>query len=344
MKKIRIVFVVLITVLFFGACDDQFLHDEYKGDDWFYLENDGAIMPAWVRGNKSSNVFVIFVHGGPGGTSMDAAIMPTFKQLHNEYAFVYYDQRGAGAAQGNAKLESLTIEQFVEDLQKLVILIRYKYNNPVIFLMGHSWGGGLGTAYLLDSKNQQHIAGWIEINGAHNLKDGTNWSIQWTIKKANERINAGNNVSYWQKEINWYNNFTQPVTYDNFFERHLDNVWDLDGYFYDSSNMMDIPLWTSPHPLLSHFILWVTKNINVWELDLTPEMHKIKVPSLILWGKHDGSLPVELAENAYNNLGTVDNDKHIHIFEYSGHCPFMEEADIFVDRVKMFIEKYKIRM
>lgn len=341
MKKIKFIAIILIAVFLLVTCDDQFLHNEYKGGDWFYLENNGALMPVWVRGNKASNTFVIFVHGGPGGTSLDAAIMPAFKQLHNEYAFVYYDQRGSGSSQGNANPGSLTVEQFVNDLQKLVYLIRYKYNNPVIFLMGHSWGGGLGTAYLLDSKNQQHIAGWIEINGAHNLRAGMSLSIEWVKNKANEKVNTGSDVNYWQNEINWYNNFTQPYTYNNFLERHAENVWKLNGYYYDPSNEPTIPIWTSPIPLFSHFILYVTKNFNVYDLDLTSEMYKITVPSLILWGRHDGILPVELAQNAYDYLGTDENDKHIHIFEYSGHTPFLEEEEIFIAKVKEFIQQYR---
>jgi pimeloyl-ACP methyl ester carboxylesterase len=209
--------------------------------------------------------------------------------------------------------------------------------------MGHSWGGGLSAAYLLDSNNQQHISGWIEIDGAHNLKDGNNWSIDWVISKANERINEGIDENKWQREINWYNNFSGQFTYNDFIERHLNNVWDLGGYFYDPSIVIKTPIWTSPIPLFSHFILYVTRNFYVSELNLSPEMNKITIPSLILWGRHDGSLPVELAANAYDNLGTPGNEKHIHIFENSGHVPFVEEEGIFIVRVKEFVNKYNLK-
>jgi pimeloyl-ACP methyl ester carboxylesterase len=106
--------------------------------------------------------------------------------------------------------------------------------------------------------------------------------------------------------------------------------------------MPEFPVWTWPIPIF--FILnsnHVLNNFYVSELDLTPQMHKITVPSMILWGRHDGSLPVELAANAYDNLGTAENDKHIYIFEYSSHCPFLEEVDIFIVKVKEFVDKYK---
>jgi len=340
MIKNKILFILFITVLDLGSCNDQLLNDEYKGGDWFYLENAGAVMPVWVRGNKSSNVFVIFLHGGPGNTSLDAAISSTHRQLQNDYAFVYYDQRGSGGAQGNSKPDSFTVEQFVEDLEKIVHIIRYKYNNPIIFLMGHSWGGGLGTAYLLDVRNQQYISGWIGSASAHNLEEGMKLSWAWVKDKANERINAGIDVNYWKKELDWYN--TEFCTWDNFMNRHANNVNKLNGYYYNPSNRTDFPRWTSPLPIL--FFLNnnnAQKNFNLEKFNLSSQMNKITIPSIILWGRHDGILPVELAQNAYENLGTNSDNKYLYIFENSAHDFPDEEPYLFVKVVKKFIEKYR---
>jgi pimeloyl-ACP methyl ester carboxylesterase len=340
MKKYKFLIVVLAAIYFFASCDDELLNDEYKGGDWFYLENKGAVMPVWVRGNISSNVFIIFLHGGPGGTSLEAAISPVHKQLQNDYAFVYYDQRGSGGAQGNSKPENLTVEQFVEDLEKIVHVVRYKYKNPILFLMGGSWGGGLGTAYLLKETNQQYISGWIGRDTAHNLEEGMILSWEWVKNRANEKIDAGIDVNYWRKELNWYNN-TSP-SWNNKINRHSDNVNKLDGYYYDPSNNTEFPRWTAPLPLL--FFLnsdYIMKHFNLDNFNLSPEMYKIKLPSLILWGRHDGILPVELAQDAYDNLGTESSDKYLYIFEYSAHSPEREEPELFVERVKEFVEKYR---
>jgi len=340
MKKSKILIIVLVILFFFSSCNDQLLNDEYKGGDWLYLENKGAIMPIWVRGNKSSNVFVIFLHGGPGNTSLDVAISPEHRQLQNDYAFVYYDQRGSGGAQGNAKPDSFTVEQFVEDLQKIVHIIRYKYNNPTIFLMGHSWGGGLGTAYLLNIQNQQYISGWIGTASAHNFEEGMKLSWQWVKNKANERINAGLDVHYWKKELDWYN--TASCTWDNFMNRHANNVDKLNGYYYNPSNRKDFPRWTAPLPIL-YFLNNnnVQKLFNLEKLNLSAQMYKITIPSIIIWGRHDGILPVELAQNAYDNLGTNSENKYLYIFEKSAHCLQNEEPDLFVEIVEEFIEKYR---
>ncbi len=79
---------------------------------------------------------------------------------------------------------------------------------------------------------------------------------------------------------------------------------------------------------------------NSLATDYTPDMHKITVPTLLLWGKHDGATPVELAQNAYDVLGTPATDKRIVIFDHSAHNPMNEEPEKFYREVKAFVDQY----
>ena len=340
MKKRNILIIFLI--FFFGSCDDQLLSSDYQGGDWFYLENAGAKMPVWVTGNKASNVFIVFLHGGPGSSAIGQKTMTGLQKMEQEYAIVYWDQRGSGISQGNAKPESFTVEQCVEDLQKLIHLIRYKYNNPKLFLMGNSWGGTLGTVYLLDSENQKYFSGWIDIDGDTDWGISEILSVEWAKNKAREKIAAGEDVDYWEKELEWYDNV--PPSYDfGLSDRHYENLDKLNGISYSGSftiNYLDYlttPM-TFSYPMNQSNILdnftWPTFNLH-------PEMYKITVPAMILWGRHDGIIPVEMAQTAFDSLGTNANDKYLYIFENSAHTPHIEEQDLFVRRVREFIEKYK---
>jgi len=340
MKKV--ISIIVITALFF-SCGDFLLNNDFKGGDWFYLESKGAIMPVWVKGNKQSNVFLLLLHGGPGDSAMYYSTFDAFEKLEKDYALVYWDQRMSGAAQGNAKPESINLEQFVEDLEKVVTLIRHKYNNPALFLLGHSWGGTLGTAFLINPANQTNISGWIELNGGHNLKDGLIHSKEWVIEKAEEQIALGKDVNYWRKELAWYDNVI--FSNDNAIFRHYDNLHKLNAYYVDTSNAFEAPfswLFNSPYAIsvfLNPYYGIKYNNFELWNINLTPEMNKIKIPSLILWGKHDGVFPIVLAHEAYENIGS--DNKYLHVFEYSAHNPCFEEPDLFVDRVRIFINEYK---
>jgi pimeloyl-ACP methyl ester carboxylesterase len=343
MKK---TFFILVIVLLFSSCGDYFLNEEFRGGDWFYLENDGAIMPVWVNGNKQSNTFIIYLHGGPGDTAIILPIFDPFSKLQNDYALVYYEQRGSALAQGNPNSNSFTIKKMVEDLEKLVVLIRYKYNNPTIFLMGHSWGGTLGTAFLVNPVNQMHISGWIEINGGHNLKYGISvHSVEWVIERATEQINQGNDVNHWNKEISWYRNNPDLFNNDN-ISRHGENVEKLNGYAHDPSKLLDLPMSTllffspyTPFYGLNKISLTSVMWRRLENINFTPEMHKITIPFLSLRGKHDGILPYVLGYEAYENIGSAN--KYLYIFENSAHMLDFEEPELFVERVKTFVDKYK---
>lgn len=342
MKHVTTIIVLLLSM--FTSCSEMLLDDEFRGGDYFYLENEGAVMPVWVRGNVASGAFVIFLHGGPGNTAATYAIADSHKELQKDYALVYYDQRGSGAAQGNAKPSSFTIEQFTEDLDKLITLINHKYGNPVIFLAGKSWGGCIGTAYLINPENQYRVRGWIEIDGAHNLKGGIRRSWEWVKTKARERIDAGDDAGRWQKEIDWYDSEPDKIN-TSYHIRHGKNLNDLNGIYLNPENDPGNGFpWASPIPVFYQLNAVYINNHNAFDIqhiDYTPQVHRIIIPTLILWGRHDGTLPVSLAYEVYDNLGTDPPNKKLFIFENSAHVPSYEEPELYAQVMKEFIEKYK---
>ncbi|MEJ2073189.1 MAG: alpha/beta hydrolase [Reinekea sp.] len=75
--------------------------------------------------------------------------------------------------------------------------------------------------------------------------------------------------------------------------------------------------------------------------DYSDQMYKITVPSAIFWGRYDGICPLDMAYDAYDNLGTPSVDKRLVIFNYSAHSPMIDEPDKFTDEVADFIERYR---
>ena len=108
-------------------------------------------MPIWVRGNANAETFILFLHGGPFDTAIENAVWEHFAPLYEDYAVVFFDQRGGGYAHGN-QLVNLNEAQFVEDVEMVFDLIQDKYPQmKSTFLMGHSYGGYLGTCLLYTS-------------------------------------------------------------------------------------------------------------------------------------------------------------------------------------------------
>jgi len=114
---------LIFIILFINSCKKE---DLGNLNDFFYLRNDGADLPVYVEGNGYSKKFVIVIHGGPGG---DAQIYNNFskafsKTLEDNFAMVYYDQRGSGTSVGKFNGDLLNVNQHVEDLEKLITLLK----------------------------------------------------------------------------------------------------------------------------------------------------------------------------------------------------------------------------
>jgi pimeloyl-ACP methyl ester carboxylesterase len=339
--KAKILFFLMMVGLL-AACKKE---SSTEGDQ-FFLRSEGADMPVWVRGNKSARVFILVLHGGPGSYVSEYIGMPAFNSLEHEYAVVYWDQRASGDSQGNAKPESLTREQFVRDLDKLVALIQNKYNQPTLFLLGHSWGGTLGTLYLLDAQRQSKIKGWIQVDGLHDTNAAYQLSRAFVMNYAQQQVSAGNQVEKWQKIIRWYEE--HPTSELGEASKHPEYVDEANGYYYKDNPGQEASLkaiFNSPRAGLaelynSRYVARHEKSL-LEGLDLSSQMPAITLPTLILWGKHDGILPLPLAQDYYSKLGTPAAQKPVVVFEESAHSPMAEEPAKFANEVIRFVASYK---
>lgn len=330
-------YVWFMLLFIFSSCTKE----EYQKDgDFFYLKSKSATMPVWVKGNRNANKFIIMLHGGPeGGSSQYYTIFPSHKKIEEKFAIVYWDQRMCGMSQGNPSMADATLEQFTADLDKLVTLINYKYNNPKLYLMGHSWGGALGTNYLLQHQNK--IKGWIEIDGGHNWTNANALSRTSMMMYANNKIQNGNEKEYWKFALDWYSNHPIVGINDN---PHYTFVGKANGYDYNpQSDSLKVPftdlLFYSPVSTAYFFVPYKFSFLNNG-LDLQNQLPNITIPTLICWGKHDKVFPFSIATDTYNKLGTPVADKYIHQFEISAHSPNYEQPMEFASEVIKFINKY----
>lgn len=333
---------VFISLLNLGCST----HYKSKNEDHFFVSNDGSSMPVYVKGNFESNVIILFLHGGPGGNASQATFIPSFKELEELYAVAYWDQRGSGLSQGNPSKETFTVNQFVEDTYYVISSIKERYQNKKVFIFGHSWGGALGAAFLSTSNYQDDIAGFICMNSGHNLEIGLPLSVEWVKNYADEQILMDNNKNYWQEVSNWCHEEPDMTVPDNYFQyiNYLDNT---DAYRHNNKDVVIDNVSTSDilNSRLSLAALvggqYLAKNFNILELNLSNEMATIKIPSLVIWGKHDGVNTLEMGYDAYNSIGSDSTKKELLILQNSAHEGYLEQPSLFVSSFVNFIEQYK---
>ena len=338
----RIILIILIPLLVL-SCKKETVHLSTNTDEIFWLSNDGADMPVWVKGNTASRVIILFLHGGPGDGSYRYAGFQT-DQFWSHFAFAYWDQRDAGAAVGNSNYSNLNLGQMIEDLEKLISVLKYRYGSDMeIFLMGHSFGGLLGSGYLVKGNNQNNIRGWIEVDGAHDYPESNTLERQMLIDTGTSEIAKGHYVSQWTPIVNYC--IANPANIS------LDVDLLTDDYASQAEDYVDInhtgtaiDYFSVSSPISLGINLFYLYNSatgrqflqSLEPMTYTDQLYKITIPSLLIWGQYDFTVPLGSGIHALNNLGSTY--KHLVIMPQSGHVPMNGNTDLFAQTVISFIE------
>ena len=116
------------------------------------LESKPEKMPFYIKRNENSKVFIIHLHGGPGGTIRPWAYAGN--AIHYNYNVVYLQQRGSGSATGPsyfAEESAVLLARMLNDLEVLIDTLHNIYDEegaPIkVFLSGESWGVYYGLLY-----------------------------------------------------------------------------------------------------------------------------------------------------------------------------------------------------
>jgi proline iminopeptidase len=148
----RMVLLTVLAAYTFTGCDKE-LNLNDPGNLVPKTVTEDLLLPAiTINGTKlhaesfgnPNDPMVVNLHGGPGG---DYLSMLNCKALVNDgYFVVFYDQRGAGLSQRHDK-SIYSIQLMLDDLTGVIKYYR-KSVSQKIFLLGHSWGAMLATAYV----------------------------------------------------------------------------------------------------------------------------------------------------------------------------------------------------
>ena len=350
--------VQLFLLALLWSCNKQ----QESGTDvqhYFFLRNAGADLPVTVQGNTMSKVLLLFLHGGPaqGGLYMSYE-KGAYDDLRSKYGLVFYDQRGLGIANGTYDKEKLSLVQSVDDLRKLIQLLKYKYGEENrIFLIGKSWGGLLGTAFLLGDDNQAMVHGWIEIAGGHNYPLIQKEIVKMIFTIGQREVFLNRNTEEWRRLIQEVQGY-DTTSVD--FYRNLPMIslgWKAMGLMDFCNSYPNSPedgevlsqLFFSRMNLLTAFSndfinlsgYYTTQNSMIDAYASSPYLYKITVPSRFFWGEYDFVSPPALAEDAYRHTGTPEKDKKKVIFPCGKHDLMASNRDEVVREIVSFVEKYR---
>ncbi len=345
MKKLLLIISLGMAIV---GCQREEITIGTHASDVFYLLNKGSAMPVRVHGNTASKTFMLMIHGGPGGDAIIYRSPYVVENLEEEIAMVYWDQRNGGATQGGANGANDEVDIFIEDLEKMVALLKHRYGDDIsLFVNGHSWGGFLTPAFLQKDQNQYLVKGWIQSAGAHNIPLLNGYARQMLLDKAAIEIAAGNNTAKWTEIQDFCNSITLPLNAEKGLK--------LNGYCFEGQTLTpELPgieyNGTAVYLQNDFPLLQLTTGRNSVPISLTnwlftdqqlsDNMSVITIPTLLLFGKYDYVCPPLLADDIESRIQSAYKRKVV--FEKSGHgVMFGADEQAYWTEVIAFIRTFK---
>lgn len=270
MKKL-LLFIVFTGLTFRVSADNpdpgQGFIDVPGGPVWFKVTGAGSGLP------------LLTLHGGPGGTSCGNSLL---EALGDERPVIRYDQLGSGRSGRPDDLSLWEVDRFVDALHA----IRKELGLDRFHLYGHSWGGALAAAYVIEKGTEGVISvtlsspllstpAWIA--DANYLRSQMPEDIQETLTKHEE---AGTIDSEEYKAAS-HEFYSRHVSYG---ERQ-EEATGCDGI--TGSSLIYNYMW-GPTEFRS--------TGNLVDFDVTDRLNEIDVPVLLMAGEFDEARPERLAE------------------------------------------------
>ena len=344
----RKIFIFMIIILITG-CQKEKISFSDNASDVFYVENEGAAMRVLVQGNTSSKTFILIIHGGPGAGAFFYDTKFITQNIGDKYALVYWDQRNAGASQGANNGENLHLNVMVNDLKKVITVLKFRYGEDMsLFLLGHSFGGMIAADFVTSSDNQYMIKGLINVDGSHNYPLNDTLTREKLLSVGQYEVSQNRNIDKWTPILNYceahkanfsYEESQQLETYSADAENYIDSIKHINIVSQVLRYMI-----SDKYPLtamLTNLIYSEDSNFNK-ELAVTQfssSLSKVTIPVLLLWGKYDFTCPVALGEDFFNRISSTD--KSMVISSKSGHYMILQDKDFFCNEINAFVQTHK---
>jgi proline iminopeptidase len=235
--------------------------------------------PVWYHvAGAGPGVPLLVLHGGPGGTSCSYSRLEV---LGDQRPIIRYDQLGSGRSGRPDDLSLWTTERFVEALHA----VRQRLGLRRMHLLGHSWGGALAAAYVLEKGTEGIVSltlsspllstpAWVA--DANLLRQQLPEDVQRVLS---EHEAAGTIDSEAYKEAS-----------DVFYER----------FVFAGEKPPEPPECAgAPWNETVYRHMWGPTEFNatgtLLDFDLTPRLREIDVPVLFIAGEFDEARPETVA-------------------------------------------------
>ncbi|MGP8173094.1 MAG: alpha/beta fold hydrolase [Terracidiphilus sp.] len=280
-----------------------------------------------IRGNDSSLPVLLFLHGGPGMPAM--YLVHAFqRELEKEFVVVQWDRRAAGKSYREDINGTLTTEQLVADTVELTNVLRARFHQDKIYLVGHSWGSYLGM--LVIARHPELYRAYVgigqlarnaPINGIQDeyiRQNARRMGDRNAIKELDEKGASVREMLLFKfgGEIHHAKSFTPLL------------LTGLAAPEYSLRDARNVPKGVS---LYSKHLVY-----NSISGELMDAITHVEIPIYFFTGRYDYCDPFSLTEEYFSKIDAPE--KHIVWFEESAHFPFYEEPEAFARQMQRVLD------
>jgi proline iminopeptidase len=270
-----------------------------------------------ASGPTDAPATVLALHGGPGASH--DYLFPLRDLADHGYRVVFFDQLGCGRSEIPAGTELFSLEHHVEETEG----IREALGLGRVHLIGSSYGGLLALAYAL--RYPTHLRSLVTIGG---LSD-----VPFAQTEMNRLIGEMDPTDARAiREHSARGEFTHPDylrAADRFYHRYLCrlSVWPPEVVrSFDLCTQRPVyPYMNGPNEF--------TISGTIRQINIAPELHRIRVPTLVTGGRYDEVTPA-VARQIHDGIP----GSRLVTFQESSHMPFWEERERFIGVVATFLK------
>ena len=271
---------------------------------------------------KNGKTPVVVLHGGPG-MAHNYCISIAELIAQSGRAAILYDQIGCGLSTHipEAPAEFWQPELFMEELQLLVEHLGISENYSII---GQSWGGMLGMQFAItrphglkslvvaDSPSSMKV--WV--SEANRLRDQLPADVQATLLK-HEAAETTTDPEYLEAVQDFYDQHVCRIPLPAWAQESFDQAA-IDPTVYGTMN----------GPSEFHVI----GSLKEW--DITDDLHKIDVPTMLVSGFYDEATP-DMVKIIHERIPGATWE----LFLEASHTPHLEEPARFKRIVNEFFDR-----
>ena len=256
-----------------------------------------------IRGENINKPVLLYLGiGGPGAGGFPANAL-VLAPLEKHFVVVNWDQPGTGKSYDSAPIASLTVERFVSDAHDLTQMLRARFHQDKIYVLGLSWGTILGTK--LVQQYPDLFYAYVGTGQMVNTTQNDRMGYQLALKIAAER-GASATVNRLQRngsppydgagmamKYAAYNN----VLFDYMGSARLEQVLLLVPQFAREYGLLD--KLNFARGLIDSFPVVYPQ---LRDLDFTAQAARLDVPMYFLVGRRDVNAMASLVERYYTVL------------------------------------------